>query len=112
MNLDPKTRRLFFSLATLALVISIVALWVPTSWQSLANQQGENVGNNASITHIDFGVLKPLRLTWESSPNGFWLGFTAVRAFPMFLTITLTAAAAMVAWRINRLSRRPQLTNG
>jgi hypothetical protein len=95
-----------------ALVISIVALWAPVSWQSLANQQGEHVGNGASITHIELGALRPLRLSWESSPNGFWLGFSAVRVFPMFLTVTLTAAAAVVAWRINRLSRRLQLTNG
>jgi hypothetical protein len=112
MNLDPKIRRLFLSFATAALVIAIVALWVPTSWQSLANQKGEHAGHNAMLTHIELGVLRPLRLSWESSPSGYWLGFTAVRVFPLFLTVTLTAAAAIVAWRINRLSRRAQQTNG
>jgi hypothetical protein len=112
MNLNQNQRRLLYSLATAALLIAIAALWVPTSWQTLANQQGEWVGEQAAVTQIDFGVLKPLRLTWESSPNGFWLGFAAVRMFPLFLSVTLTVAAAVVARQTYRLSRPTHLTNG
>jgi hypothetical protein len=51
-------------------------------------------------------------LTWETSSTGFWLGFTAVRVFPLFLSVTLTAAAAVAAWQTHRRSRSVQRTNG
>lgn len=103
MKLDRNKRRLVYGFATTALVIAIAALWVPSSWQAVANPHGEWVGAPASVTHIGLGVVKPLRLTWESSPNGFWLGFSAIRVFPLFLSVTLTVAAAIVAQRTYRL---------
>ena len=85
MNLTPNKQRLVYELATLALLIAIAALWVPTSWQAAGDRQGEWVGARASVTHVGLGVLEPLRLTWESSPNGFWLSLTGMRVFPLFL---------------------------
>jgi hypothetical protein len=112
MNLDQRKRRLLYVAATTALLIAIAALWVPTSWQAGANAQGEWVGAPASVARIDFGTLQPLRLTWETSPNGFWLGFTAVRVFPLFLSVTLTVAAAVAAWQTHRRSRPAPRNNG
>jgi hypothetical protein len=103
MMLDPKQRRTVYALATTALLIAIAALWLPSSWQEARNPQGKWVGAPASVTHIGLGALKPLRLTWESSPNGFWLGFSAVRVVPLFLSVTLTVAAIIVARRMYRL---------
>jgi hypothetical protein len=60
MNLDPNKRRLVYGFATTALVIAVAALWLPTSWQTAVNQQGQ------SVTHIGLGVLKPLRLAWAA----------------------------------------------
>lgn len=104
MSLDPNNRRFVYGVATAALVIAIAALWLPTSWQAAANQDSQTVGAQASVTHIGLGALKPVRLTWETGPNGFWLAFSAIRAFPMFLTVTLTLAAAFAAWQTYRLA--------
>ena len=106
MKLDPNERRLVYGFATTALLIAIAALWLPSSWQAGATPQGEWIGAPASVTHIGLGVLRPLRLTWESSPNGFWLGLSAIRAAPLFLSVTLTVAAAIVARRTYRLWKR------
>jgi hypothetical protein len=110
MNRDPKQRRRLCGLATTALLIAAAALWIPTTWRLVANQQGMWVGGHATVTQIELGVLEPLRLTWESSANGFCLGFTAVRLIPMFLSVTLTVAAVIVARRTYRLSRPVGLT--
>ena len=112
MNLDPNKRRLVYGFATTALLIAIAALWLPSSWQVRVNPQGEWVGAPASVTHIGLGVLKPLRLTWESSPNGFWFSFSAIRAAPLFLSVTLTGAAVIVARRTYRLWNRTKGTTG
>ncbi len=103
MKLDPNKRRFVYGFATIALLIAIAALWLPSSWQAVVKPQGEWVGAPASVTHIGLGVLRPLRLTWESSPNGFWLGFSAIRVAPLFLSVTLTIAAVIVARRTYRL---------
>ena len=103
---DRNERQLVYGFATTALLIAIAALWLPSSWQASVNPQGEWVGPPASVTHIGLGVLRPLRLTWESSPNGFWLGFSAIRVVPLFLSVTLTVAAAIVARRTYRLWKR------
>jgi hypothetical protein len=105
MRLDPNKRRLVYGFATIALAISVAALWLPSSWQAVGNPQGEWVGSPASVTHIGPGVLKPLRLTWGSSPNGFWLGFSAIRVVPLFLSVTLTVAAVIVARQMYRLRK-------
>jgi hypothetical protein len=112
MKLDPNKRRLVYGFATTALLIAIAALWLPSSWQAVANPQGEWVGAPASVTHIGLGVLKPLRVTWESSPNGFWLGFSAIRVVPLFLSVTLTVAAVIVAQRAYRLWKRTKGATG
>ncbi len=112
MNLEPNKRRLVYGFATTALLIAIAALWLPSSWQAGVNPQGEWVGGPASVTHIGLGVLKPLRLTWESSPNGFWLGFSAIRVFPLFLSVTLTVAAVIVARRTYHLWQRTKGATG
>jgi hypothetical protein len=104
MRLEPSQRRLLYGFATAALLIAIAALWVPSSWQAGANQQGAWVGAPASVTHIGLGMLRPVGLTWEASPGGFWLAFTALRAFPMFLSVTFTLAAAVVARRTYHLA--------
>jgi hypothetical protein len=110
MKLDPNKRRLVYGLATFALLIAIAALWFPTSWQMAGNRQGEWVGAQSSVTHVGLGVLQPLRLTWESSAQGFWLGFTGIRFFSLFLSLTLTVAAALVAgWTSHlRAQSRPR----
>lgn len=109
MNLEPNKQRLAYGVATIALVIAIAALWLPTSWQAAADPQGKWVAPQESVTHIRLGVLKPLRLTWESGPNGFWFAFSAIQVFPLFLSVTLTVAAAIVAWRTYR---RASITSG
>jgi hypothetical protein len=103
MNLDPNRRRLVYGFATTATLIAIAALWLPSSWQAAVNPQGEGAGAPASVTHIGVGVLKPLRVTWESSPNSFWLGLSAIRVAPLFLSVTLTVAAVIVTRRTYRL---------
>jgi hypothetical protein len=110
MVLHRKARRLLYAVAPFALLIAVVALWVPTSWQAGPQKQGEWVGKGAAVTHVYLGALRPLRLTWESSANGFWLGCTAVRTFPLFLSVTLTVAAVLVAWQTIRARR--MLTSG
>jgi hypothetical protein len=112
MKLDPNKRRLVYGFATTVLVIAIAALWLPSSWQAVVNPQGEWVGAPASVTHIGLGVPKPLRLTWESSPNGFWLGFSAIQVFPLFLSVTFTAAAVIVARRTCRVWKRASGVTG
>jgi hypothetical protein len=108
MNLAPNRQRLVYELATLVLLIAIAALWVPTSWQAAGNRHGEWVGAQASVTHVGLGALKPLRLTWESSANGFWLSLTGIRLFPLSLSVTLTVAAAIVAAWTYRLRSQPR----
>ena len=81
MNLDPNKRRLVYGFATTALVIAGAALWLPTSWQAAVNQQGQWVGTQGCVTHIGLGVLQPLRLTWESGSNGFWLALSRFTRF-------------------------------
>jgi hypothetical protein len=105
MHLDPNKRQLLYGVATAALVIAVAALWVPTSWQA-GGPSGNWVGGQASVTHVEFGVLKPLQLTWESSPAGFWFGLTAVRAFLLFLSVTFTVTAVMAARQTYRRSRQ------
>ena len=112
MNSDPNKRRLAYGIATIALLISVAALWLPSSWQAGVNPQGAWVGAQASVTHIGLGVLKPVRLTWESSPTGFWLGFSAIRVVPLFLSVTLTIAAVIVARRTYRLWKRTKGATG
>jgi hypothetical protein len=112
MKLDPNKRRLVYGFATTALLIAIAALWLPSSWQAGATPQGEWIGAPASVTHIGLGVLKPLRLTWEWSPNGFWLGLSAIRVVPSFLSVTLTVAAVIVARRTVRLWKRAKGATG
>jgi hypothetical protein len=107
MRLEPNQRRFLFGIVTISLLIAVAALWVPTSWQAAVNQQGEWAGATASVTHVGLGVLRPVGLTWESSPRGFWLAFTALRAFPMFLSVTFTVAAALVARQTYRLAHSP-----
>jgi hypothetical protein len=84
MTLGANKRRLVYGFATAALVIAAAALWLPSSWQAAVNAQGEWVGAPASVTHIGLGVLRPLQLTWESSPNGFWVGLSAIRVALLF----------------------------
>jgi hypothetical protein len=112
MKLDPNKHRLVYGFATIALLIAIAALWLPSSWQAVANPQGDWVGAPASVTHIGLGVLKPLRLTWESSPHGFWLGLSAMRVAPLFFSVTLTVAAVIVARRTYRLWKRASGATG
>jgi hypothetical protein len=112
MKLDPNKRRLVYGFATTALLIAITALWLPSSWQAVVNPQGVWVGAQASVTHIGLGALKPLRLTWESSPNGFWLSFSAIRVAPLFLSVTLTVAAVLVARRTYCLWKRTKGATG
>ncbi len=112
MRLDPNTRRLVYGFATTALLIASAAHWLPSSWQAVVTPQGEWVGAPASATHIGVGVLKPLRLTWESSPNGFWLSFSAIRVAPLFLSETLTVVAVLVARRTYRLWKRTSGATG
>jgi hypothetical protein len=112
MKLDPNKRRLVYGFATTALLIAIAALWLPSSWQAVVNPQGEWVGAPASVTHVGLGVLKPLLLTWESSPHGFWLGLSAIRVAPLFLSVTLTVAAVIVARRTYRLWVRTKGATG
>lgn len=112
MKLDMNKRRLVYGFATTALLIAIAALWLPSSWQAGVNPQGEWVGAQASVTHIGLGVLKPLRLTSESSPNGFWLSFSALRVAPLFLSVTLTLAAAIVARKTYRRWKRMNRATG
>lgn len=99
MKLGSNKKRLACGFATIALLMAIAALWFPSSWQRGVNLGGEWVEAPASVTHIGLGVMKPLQLTWESSPNGFWLGFSALRVAPLFLSATLTIAAVIVARR-------------
>jgi hypothetical protein len=105
MSFQPNQRRLVYGFALTALLIAVAALWLPASWRVGANRHGEWAGATASVAHVELGALHPLRLTWESSPSGFWLSFTAIRVFPLFVTLTLTIAAAVVARRIHRLRR-------
>ena len=112
MKLDPHQRWLVYGFATTALLLALAALWLPSSWQAAANPQGEWVGAPASVTHLGLGVLRPLRLTWESSPNGFWLGISAIRVAPLFLAVTLTVAAVLVARRTYRLWKRTKGATG
>ncbi len=67
---DRNKRRLVYVFPTAAMVIP-AALWLPSRWQPAVNGQGQRVGAPPSDTHIGLGGLRPLRLTWESSPNGF-----------------------------------------
>lgn len=95
---EPDNRWLMYGSATLALLVAVVSLWFPLSWQITADQPGAFVGEGARVVHIEIGVLRPLRLTWESSAQGYWLSVTAVRAFPLFLSVTFTLSAAIAAW--------------
>jgi hypothetical protein len=70
MRFDPNKRRLVYGFATIALLIAIAALWLPSSWHVPGNPKGEWVGAPASVVYVGLGALKPLRLTWESSSVG------------------------------------------
>ena len=98
MTTDPTTRWRFYRLAMWAFAAAILALWLPLSWQSNPNAQGRHVD-------VDFGVLAPLRATWESSPNGFWFVFTDLRWGAFALSAVLTVAALIAAREMYRKSR-------
>lgn len=105
-KLDPQKRQLLHTVASLALLVALVALWIPVSWETVSPAPGELSGEELSIINWELGVLRPLRLTWETSDRGFWLRFSAIRAFPLFLTVTLSISAAAMALRNYRLARR------
>ena len=79
-------------------IIAVIALWVPLSWQANPNTPG---------THVDmeFGAIKPLQATWESSADGFWFGFSDLRVGAFLLSVVLTAAAIIAAREMDRQSR-------
>ena len=97
-NLDSSKRRLLYGCATIALLIAVASLWLPNSWEA-TNSRGERVGRGISVTHIGIGAMKPLQLTWESSPSGFWLSLSRFQPFSIFVSVTLTIAAVTVARR-------------
>jgi hypothetical protein len=90
MNCNWRTDRRLHLVAATAFVLAAVALWVPLSWGPDPNRPGTHF-------HLDFGVLKPLRATWESSAEGFWFAFSDVRVVALGLSAVLTAAAVIAA---------------
>jgi hypothetical protein len=90
MNIERWTDRRPYRLATWALVLATVTLWWPLSWERDPNPPGTHL-------HVDFGVLKPLRATWQSSADGFWFAFSDVRGVALVLTAVLTAATLIAA---------------
>jgi hypothetical protein len=90
MNNRRRTDRRLHLLAAAAFVLAAVALWLPLSWERDLNRPGTQF-------HLDFGVLKPLRATWQSSAEGFWFAFSDVRTVALGLSIVLTVAALIAA---------------
>ncbi len=101
MNIDQHTYRRLCLVATWAFIVAAIALWVPWSWQTDPTQQGKY------ILHLTFGVLEPLRATWQSSADGFWLGFSGVRLVALLLSAVLTVAAVMAARETYRRGHTP-----
>lgn len=89
MNNWRADRRLHL-LAAAAFALAAVVLWLPLSWERAPNLPG-------APSHLDFGVLKPLRATWQSSAEGFWFAFTDVRIVALALSVVLTVAAIRAA---------------
>ena len=98
MNIDQRMHRRFHFFAAWAFVIAALALWVPISWEADRMQPG-------TLIHVDLGVLKPLRVTWHSSADGFWFGFSEVRGVAFALSAVLTAAVVVAAREMFRRSR-------
>lgn len=98
MKHEQRTYRRFYLLATWAFALATVALWFPVSWESAANGPG-------TVIHVDFGVLRPVRATWNASADGFWLAFSDLRVGAWVLSLVLTAAAILAARQTYRQSR-------
>lgn len=94
-----RTYRRFYILATWAFALATVALWFPLTWETIPGAPGTKI-------NVDFGVLQPVRATWDSSPNGFWLAFTDLRLGAWVLSVVLTAAAILAARQTYRQARR------
>lgn len=90
MNIEKWGGPRFYRLAAWVFVIAGVALWVPLSWEKDLNRPGTQI-------HLDFGVLKPLRATWQSSADGFWLAFSNVQIAALLLSTVLSVAAFIAA---------------
>jgi hypothetical protein len=90
MNIEQWADRRLLRLGTWAFLIAAAVLWLPLSWVQDPNQPG-------TCFHLDFGVLKPIRATWQSSADGFWFAFSDVRIAALVLSAVLTAAALIAA---------------
>ena len=90
MNIEQWADRRFCRLAAYVFAIAAVALWFPLSWEKDPNRPG-------NLFHLDFGVLKPLRATWQSSADGFWFAFSDLRIVALMLSTVLTVAALIAA---------------
>ena len=101
MGIEQWDGRRLYRLATWSFVIAAVALWLPLSWGKAPNRPGTHLS-------VDFGVLKPLRATWQSSADGFWFAFSDVRGVALVLTIVLTAAALIAARETARREGGPR----
>ena len=90
MNIEKWAGRRFYRLAAWIFIAAGVALWLPMSWEEDLNRPGTHI-------YLDFGMLKPLRATWQSSANGFWFAFSNVRIVALAMSAVLTVAAVIAA---------------
>ena len=90
MNTEQWADWRLYRLAAWVFVIAAVALWLPLSWEKDPNRPGTHF-------HLDFGVLKPLGATWQSSADGFWFAFSDLRIAALLLSAVLTVAALIAA---------------
>jgi hypothetical protein len=100
MNIEQWADRRLYRLATWAFALAAVALWLPMSGERDPNRPGTHL-------HLDFGVLKPLRATWQSSADGFWFAFSDVRIAELVLSAVLTVAALIAARETYRRYGKP-----
>jgi hypothetical protein len=98
MTIDKRTYRRLLRLTAWAFLIAAGALWIPLSWQSRLDRPGTHID-------LDFGAMKPLRATWQSSADGFWFAFSGLRGGEFLLSAVLTAGAAIAAREMDRRSR-------
>ena len=99
MTMTPEAQKRLCWGAIFFLVLGMIALWLPYSWEITTGESGRR------IAVIGLGLFKPLEFTWSSSGEGFQFSVSSVRMLPLVGTALLTLGANFLAWLAYRKAK-------